>query len=36
MVHRGKGVARAILERILDEARSRGYERLSLETGSQA
>ena len=29
------GVARAILQRILDEANSRSYETLSLETGSQ-
>ena len=36
MAHRGRGVARAILERIISEARSRSYERLSLETGSQA
>ena len=36
MAHRGKGVARAILERIVAEAGSRSYERLSLETGSQA
>ena len=36
MAHRQKGVARAILERILSEARSRSYVRLSLETGSQA
>jgi len=35
MGHRGKGVARAILQRIVDEARSRSYERLSLETGTQ-
>lgn len=33
--HRRKGVARAMLEHILREARSRGYRRLSLETGSQ-
>jgi len=33
--HLRKGVARAMLERILDEAESRGYRRLSLETGSQ-
>jgi putative acetyltransferase len=33
--HRRKGVARAMLEHILGEARSRGYRRLSLETGSQ-
>jgi len=35
MGHRGKGVARAILRRIVEEARSRSYERLSLETGTQ-
>lgn len=35
MAHRQKGVARAILERIVSEARSRSYRRLSLETGSQ-
>lgn len=33
--HRNKGVARAILQRILQEAQSRAYGRLSLETGSQ-
>lgn len=33
--HRGKGVARAMLEHILDVARHRGYARLSLETGAQ-
>ncbi len=32
--HRRRGVARAILETIMDEAARRGYERLSLETGS--
>jgi len=32
--HRGKGVASRILGHILDEARRRPYERLSLETGS--
>lgn len=31
---RGRGAGRAVLGRILDEARRRGYERLSLETGS--
>jgi putative acetyltransferase len=31
--HRGKGAGRAILLHILSEARSRGYTRLSLETG---
>lgn len=30
-----KGVAKAILLHILDEARHRGFRRLSLETGSQ-
>lgn len=32
--HRGKGVGRAMLAHIMKEARMRGYERLSLETGS--
>ncbi|MBP6493100.1 MAG: GNAT family N-acetyltransferase [Rhodoferax sp.] len=32
--HLRKGVARAILGHILDQARHRGYARLSLETGS--
>jgi putative acetyltransferase len=32
--HRGRGVGLALLERIAGEARSRGYRRLSLETGS--
>jgi putative acetyltransferase len=32
--HRRKGVGRAILGHIVDEARKRGYRRLSLETGS--
>jgi putative acetyltransferase len=32
--HRGRGVARAVLRHIVEEARSRAYERLSLETGS--
>lgn len=31
---RGQGVAAAILQTILDEARRRSYRRLSLETGS--
>ncbi|EJL21713.1 GNAT family N-acetyltransferase [Novosphingobium sp. AP12] len=31
--YRGKGVGRAILLRLLEEARSRGYTRVSLETG---
>ncbi len=33
--HLRQGVARKLLEHILDEARRRGYRRLSLETGSQ-
>jgi putative acetyltransferase len=32
--HRRKGVARTILSHIIQVARSRSYERLSLETGS--
>jgi putative acetyltransferase len=32
--HLRRGVAAAILEHIVDEARKRGYSRLSLETGS--
>jgi putative acetyltransferase len=34
--HRRKGVARAVLECIVAEARRRRYRRLSLETGSMA
>ena len=30
---RGRGAARAVLTHIVEEARRRGYERLSLETG---
>ena len=32
---RGTGVGRALLDHVLDEVRSRGYARVSLETGSQ-
>jgi putative acetyltransferase len=32
--YRGRGVGLAILRQIVDEARSRSYRRLSLETGS--
>ena len=32
--HRRKGVARILLDHILEEARHRGYRRLSLETGA--
>jgi putative acetyltransferase len=31
--YRGKGVGRAVLDRLLAEARARGYTRVSLETG---
>jgi len=34
--HRRKGIARAMLVHIVDEARRRAYDRLSLETGSMA
>lgn len=34
--HRGKGIARALVRHILDEASARNYHRLSLETGSPA
>jgi putative acetyltransferase len=34
--HRRRGAGRAILAHIIDVARCRGYERLSLETGSHA
>ena len=30
---RGKGAGRAVLQHIVDVARARGYERISLETG---
>ena len=33
---RGKGAGKFVLRHILDEARARGYKRLSLETGSMA
>lgn len=32
--HRGRGVATGLLAHIIDEARSRSFHRLSLETGS--
>lgn len=34
--HLRKGVAKRVLQHILEEAKQRGYRRLSLETGSQA
>lgn len=34
--YRGKGVGKAILLRLLEEARGRGYTRVSLETGRPA
>jgi len=33
---RGKGAGKLMLRQIVDEAKSRGYKRLSLETGSMA
>jgi putative acetyltransferase len=36
MEFRGKGAGRLMLKHIVDEARNRGYTRLSLETGSMA
>ena len=33
---RGRGVGRAVLSHLLDVARSRGYRRVSLETGTMA
>ena len=33
---RGRGAGRAVLTHIIDTARSRGYRRLSLETGAHA
>jgi putative acetyltransferase len=32
--HRGRGIATGLLAHIIDEARSRSYQRLSLETGA--
>ncbi|MEO9874848.1 MAG: GNAT family N-acetyltransferase [Anderseniella sp.] len=34
--HRGKGVAEQLVGHILDVARQRGYQRISLETGTHA
>lgn len=34
--HRNKGVASQLLRHVISEAKSRNYDRLSLETGSQA
>lgn len=33
---RGRGLGRRLLAHVLDEARARGYARLSLETGTEA
>ncbi|WP_219837108.1 GNAT family N-acetyltransferase [Paenibacillus sp. R14(2021)] len=35
-IHLRKGVARSLLAHIIEEAKRRGYSRLSLETGSMA
>lgn len=35
-LHVRKGVAKRLLEHIIEEARQRGYQRISLETGSMA
>ena len=32
--HQGRGLGRAMLERLIVEARARGWQRISLETGS--
>lgn len=32
----GEGIGAAVLDRLIDEARARGYRRISLETGSGA
>ena len=34
--YRGKGIASKLLQHIIDESQQRGYQRLSLETGSMA
>jgi len=34
--HRGKGVAERLVKHLLDVARQRGYQRVSLETGTHA
>ena len=33
--HRGQGIARQVLDHLLQEARARGFTRVSLETGAQ-
>ena len=33
--HRGQGIARQVLDHLLQEARARGFTRVSLETGPQ-
>ena len=33
--HRGQGIARQLLNHLLHEARTRGFARVSLETGTQ-
>ena len=36
VAQRGKGIGKALLAHLLAEARRRGYERVSLETGATA
>lgn len=36
LAHLRQGVARSMLQHLIDEARQRGYRRLSLETGTMA
>ena len=36
VAYRGKGIASMLLQHILQEAKRRGYRRISLETGSMA
>src|SRR5687767_5891927 len=32
--HRGRGIGKALMEHLIEEAKQRGYKRLSLQTGS--
>ncbi len=33
--HRGKGIAKTVLQHVVEQARALGFQRLSLETGTQ-